>query len=105
MDRKAIARETLNIMERGYYEIESRKIEIGELQEHSIKESFLLTPEQGEALLNACKANKKSGVENLLSERTYVWNCSSVDAILKLSSLRDLLTGCVIFPRWKIPSA
>jgi len=86
MDRKAIARETLNIMERGYYEIESRKIEIGELQEHSIKESFLLTPEQGEALLNACKANNKSGVENLLSERTYVWNCSSVDAILKLSS-------------------
>lgn len=90
MDRKATARETLHIMEQGYYEIEGRKIEIGEMQEHSIRESFLLTPEQGEKLLNIYET-KNSEIENdkinhnELLENTYVWNCSSVDAILKLA--------------------
>lgn len=90
MDRKATARETLHIMEQGYYEIEGRKIEIGEMQKHSIRESFLLTPEQGEKLLNIYET-KNSEIENdkinhnELLENTYVWNCSSVDAILKLA--------------------
>lgn len=53
MDRKAVARETLEIMKKGYYEVEGRRIEIGEQQEHSVKNSFLLTPEQGEELLDA----------------------------------------------------
>ena len=86
MDRKATARETLNIMEQGYYEAEGRKIEIRELQKHSVKESFLLTPEQGEVLLDACKAQNNSTAEDFLSKHTCVWNCSSVDAILKLTA-------------------
>lgn len=86
MDRKATARETLDIMEQGYYEIEGRKIEIRELQEHSVKESFLLTPKQGELLLENCKMKDNNAAGKLLSEHTCVWNCSSVDAILKLAS-------------------
>ena len=37
MDRKATAKQTLNIMEQGYYETEGEKIEIRELLEHSVK--------------------------------------------------------------------
>lgn len=85
MDRKAIARQTLNIMEQGYYETEDRKIEIRALLEHSIKESFLLNPEQGAALLDTYKL-PTHGIEKDMNKRTLeVWNCSSVDAILKLS--------------------
>lgn len=85
MDRKAIARQTLNIMEQGYYETEDRKIEIRALLEQSIKESFLLNPEQGAALLDIYKL-PTHGIEKDMNKRTLeVWNCSSVDAILKLS--------------------
>jgi len=86
MNRKATARETLDIMEQGYYETEGRKIEIKELQERSIKESFLLTPKQGEVLLDACKEQNSSTAGNFLSKHTCVLNCSSVDAILKLTA-------------------
>lgn len=85
MDRKATARQTLNIMEQGYYEIEDRKIEIKLLLEHSIKESFLLNPEQGEKLLDVYKLPKHGFDRDLAKKNFDVWNCSSVDAILKLS--------------------
>lgn len=81
MDRKAIARETLAIMEKGYYETEGRRVEIKELQEYSIKESFLLSPAQGEELLNLYK----NPLPHNLSDRIILWNCSTVDAILRLS--------------------
>lgn len=85
MDRKAIAKQTLEIMRQGYYEIEDKKIEIRELLEHSVKDSFLLTPEQGAILLDSYKLQERSAKE--VSEQKYIrtWNCSSVDAILKLS--------------------
>ena len=47
MNRKEIARETLDIQEKGYYETQHKSIEIKALQEHSVKETLLLTPEQG----------------------------------------------------------
>ncbi len=51
MDRKATARETLAIMDRGYYEVNGTRVDIREQQEDSVKRSFLLTPEQGEQIL------------------------------------------------------
>ena len=87
MNRKEIARETLDIQEKGYYETQHKSIEIKALQEHSVKESFLLTPEQGRILLEQYdKPCPKSNTASL-SPKTVVrvWNCSTVDAILKLS--------------------
>lgn len=51
MDRKAIARETLEILKNGYYQINETQVRIHELQEKSIAGSFLLTPEQGASLI------------------------------------------------------
>ena len=82
MDRKAVARETVKIMEQGYYELEGKQIDIGLDMETSIKHSFLLTPQQGEVLLE-----KYSTSENVTSKNctTYVENISTVDAIRKLA--------------------
>lgn len=87
MNRKEIARETLDIMEKGYYETKNKRIEIKAGQEHSIKKSFLLTPEQGEALLKEYNTDSAKTAAAPLSSKTAVrvWNCSTVDAILKLS--------------------
>ena len=97
MDRKAIARETLDIMEKGYYEAGGKKIEIMALQEYSLRKSFLLTPEQGRELLKDCSFLSGSAVSGQTisgraasghsASRTFeVWNCSTVDAILDLTS-------------------
>lgn len=97
MDRKAIARETLDIMEKGYYEADGKKIEIMALQEYSLRKSFLLTPEQGRELLKDCNSLSGSAVSGQTisgraasghsASRTFkVRNCSTVDAILDLAS-------------------
>lgn len=80
MDRKAIAKETLTIMKNGYYEVNGRKTDIQKLQEYSVKESILLTPEQGNALIERDHSSDKH-----LSSRIEVWNCSTVEAILRLT--------------------
>ncbi len=82
MDRKATARETLAIMDKGYYEVDGTRVDIKEQQDDSVKRSFLLTPEQGNAILkkyeNRAMAQKKETVFTTL-------NCSTVDAILRLA--------------------
>ena len=42
MDRKAIARETLDIMERGYYEINGKMVDISNMHAASVKGSKIL---------------------------------------------------------------
>ena len=46
MDRKAIARQTLDIMEKGWYETEGTVVEIRARQQESVKNSVLFTPAQ-----------------------------------------------------------
>ncbi len=82
MDRKATARETLKIMEQGFYEFEGKQIEIRLDMEASIKGSFLLTPGQGEALLRKYSI---SGNHSPKACPAYVENISTVDAIRKLA--------------------
>ena len=53
MDRKAMAKETLRIIDQGYYEVDGTHVDIQSLQKASVKGSFLLTPKQGEELLTA----------------------------------------------------
>ncbi|MDE7414947.1 MAG: TIGR02452 family protein [Lachnospiraceae bacterium] len=80
MDRKATARETLTIMEQGYYQYEGQKIDIQSDMDASTRASFLITPERGAALLE--KYNKMERTE-IREER--VENLSTVDAIRKLA--------------------
>lgn len=86
MDRKATARQTVAIMEQGYYEIDNKKVAIRDQLEHSVKESRLLTPEQGAALLQAYQQPNHTPKEELPEDYCRVWNGSTVDAILKLSA-------------------
>ena len=63
MDRKAVANETVRIMRQGYYEVpqegsaqegqkpQIKRMDIKADMEQSIRESFLITPRQGEELL------------------------------------------------------
>ena len=85
MDRKAMARETLEIMKNGYYDAGEKRVEIRGLHEDSVKKSFLLTPTQGDALLNRCMEGEfNKGHIGESREEILVWNCSTVDAILRL---------------------
>ena len=100
MDRKAVAKETLRIMEQGYYEIEGKKFDVCLDMESSIKRSFLLTPEQGEMLLK-----KYSELENTTSKncKSYVENISTVDAIRKLAEEGKDTIGVLNFASAKNP--
>ena len=80
MDRKAVARETLRIMDQGYYECEGQRVSIQSDMDASIGKSRLITPDEGAALLErygggTCTKTLEVRVENL----------STVDAIRKLS--------------------
>ncbi len=81
MDRKATARETLAIIERGYYESNGTRVDIRKQQEDSLKGSFLVTPAQGEELLAAYEQAAAFREEET---KPAVWNGSTVDAILRL---------------------
>ena len=100
MDRKATARETLKIMEQGYYELEGKHIDIRLDMESSIKRSFLLTPEQGEALLK-----KYSIPEHAMQKscKAYVENIPTVDAIRKLAGEGKNAIGVLNFASAKNP--
>ena len=91
MDRKAIAKESLEIMRQGYYRIESKKnpmpvqikIDIRQDTEQSIKDSILITPSEGEELLKHYKEGY-SRLENQPQLTIIVENISTIDAIRKL---------------------
>ncbi len=80
MDRKATGRQTLGIMEQGYYRYEDRKVDISSDMEASVRNSFLITPQQADELLEmyskcACITKMNVCVENI----------STVDAIRRLT--------------------
>lgn len=98
MDRKATASETLQIMEQGYYQCNGTKIDIQSDMNASIRASFLITPEQGAALLE--KYNKTDST-NIREER--VENLSTVDAIRKLAQEGREHIGVLNFASAKNP--
>lgn len=98
MDRKATARETLQIMEQGYYQYDKKKIDIQPDMDASIRASFLITPEQGAALLEKYSA---AGSTNI--PETRVENLSTVDAIRKLAAEGRENIGVLNFASAKNP--
>ncbi|MDE7478742.1 MAG: TIGR02452 family protein [Lachnospiraceae bacterium] len=98
MDRKATARETLSIMNQGYYQYEGKQINIQSDMEASVNASFLITPEQGEALLE-----KYSKVSSIEKDNSHAENLSTVDAIRKLAIEGRNAIGVLNFASAKNP--
>lgn len=104
MDRKAVARETMDIMEKGYYNISVEKeIHIEEPMEKSIADSRLITPIEGEQLLK--KYEEEISATRLLSENLVqtVENMSTVDAIRGLVAEGKSRIGVLNFASAKNP--
>ncbi|MDE5588312.1 MAG: TIGR02452 family protein [Acetatifactor sp.] len=108
MDRKAMAQETLEIMKQGYYEpeiknesgqkAEKRQILIKEDMEQSIRRSTLISPAEGEKILE-----KYSVCANCSQPETRVDNTSTVDAIRLLAEEGKTDIGVLNFASAKNP--
>lgn len=108
MDRKAMAGETLEIMEQGYYELmieketgektEKRRVEIKEDMEQSVRHSVLITPAQGEKILekySVCKECRQPEIR--------VENISTVEAVRLLAAEGKTEIGVLNFASAKNP--
>ncbi len=100
MDRKSIARETLDIMRQGYYEYEGRRVEIREQLAASVKGSRLFTPEDGAACLKAFETGAQNP-RRACEVRTE--NCSTVKAIHRLAQEGKDSVGVLNFASAKNP--
>ena len=100
MDRKAMAKETLDIMKRGYYEAagQGARISIKEDMERSIRDSALISPADGEKILE-----KYSVCAGCGQPETRVENISTVEAIRLLVSEGKRLIGVLNFASAKNP--
>lgn len=99
MDRKATARETLEIMKRGTYESGTKVIDISTMHRASIDNSRLFTPEQMEMLL----ADEPKGGQHSKLPAVETVNCSTVDAILQLAGRGIHNPGVLNFASAKNP--
>ena len=84
MDRKAVARQTLEILKRGSYEQGGRTVELAAVHKRSVEGSRLFTPEEGERILRS--------VEGRQVQQIPTWgykNCSTVDAVLEFARRGD----------------
>lgn len=98
MDRKAVARQTLSIMEQGYYQYKDKRIDIGSDMEHSIRDSFLITPQQADMLLEGYSKSESTETSAVDAE-----NISTVDAILRLVKEGKQNIGVLNFASAKNP--
>lgn len=104
MDRKATARETLNIISRGFYVVpgETRRIDIKQDIEYSVKNSRLITPAEGAAILR--RYEEESSKKKVTSSvDTSVENISTVDAVRKLAARGKEKIGVLNFASAKNP--
>lgn len=110
MDRKAMAKETMEIMKQGYYEPErtslpeGRQIRIKEAMEQSIRQSILISPAEGERLLKAWRLEAyEEGRANGSQPETRVKNISTVEAIRILAAEGKNDIGVLNFASAKNP--
>lgn len=105
MDRKAMAKETLEIIKRGYYEPvfhkdagQKTRITIKEDMERSVRHSTLISPADGEKILEKYRAYAGHGQPEIRLE-----NISTVEAIHILASERKTDIGVLNFASAKNP--
>ena len=96
MNRKAIANETLRILEQGWYECDGERIEIAGMHQASLAGSRLITPETQPALPPMPAAREKA---TALSLR----NCSTVRAVIDLRAQGAGRIGVLNFASAKNP--
>ncbi|MEY8358560.1 TIGR02452 family protein [Anaerotruncus colihominis] len=96
MNRKAIANETLRILEQGWYEYAGERIEIADMHQASLAGSRLITPETQPALPPMPAAHEKA---TALSLR----NCSAVRAVIDLRAQGAGRIGVLNFASAKNP--
>lgn len=99
MDRKAVARQTLEILKSGTYTCAGRQVEISKAHQRSVKDSRLFTPIEGEEILRNKAWPEAGGEETRLSCR----NMSTVDAVLELVNLGRPSVGVLNFASAKNP--
>ena len=108
MDRKAMAKETLKILDQGFYEpdvrnkagqnAEKRQIVIKDALEQSVRHSVLISPEEGEKILE-----KYEECQNCRKPETKVENISTVEAVRKLAEGGKTDIGVLNFASAKNP--
>lgn len=108
MDRKAMAKETLKILDQGFYEpdvrnkagqnTEKRQIVIKDALEQSVRCSVLISPEEGEKILE-----KYEECQNCRKPETKVENISTVEAVRKLAEGGKTDIGVLNFASAKNP--
>ena len=94
MDRKAIARETLEILDRGWYDGPAGRVEIGDDHRASVEKSRFIPAEETPALL------PRAGEEKT---RFSLWDCSTVRAVLDLTGQGAEKVGVLNFASAKNP--
>lgn len=104
MDRKAIANETLRIMNQGFYELpndpQNRQIVIQEDHMRSRRESILITPDQGHEWLREYRTKNK---KTLNMPEIETENLSTVDAVLRYEKAGYQKIGVLNFASAKNP--
>ena len=98
MDRKAVARQTLEILKRGSYEQGGRTVELAAVHKRSVEGSRLFTPEEGERILRSFEGRQVQQIPT--------WgykNCSTVDAVLEFARRGDRHIGVLNFASAKNP--
>lgn len=98
MDRKAVARQTLSIMEQGHYIYKDKRVDIRLDLEDSVHNSFLITPQQAEILLE-----EYDNFEGTTKCNVSVENISTVDAVLRLVKEGKNKIGVLNFASAKNP--
>lgn len=93
MERKAIAKETMDILERGWYQGPAGRVEVGEAHRASVEGSRFFPPEETPPL-----PPKAEGVKTRVSLK----NQSTVQAVLELAREEGL--GVLNFASAKTPA-
>jgi len=94
MDRKAIARETLEILDRGYYDGPAGRVEVGEAHRASVAGSRFIPAEE------TIKLPPKGEGERT---RSLLWDCATVRAVLDLTAQGEEKIGVLNFASAKNP--
>ncbi len=81
MDRKAVAKQTVAILDQGYYDGPDRRVNLEKLQARMVADSVLVTPEQGEELLKNYPAGARP-----CTWHASTWNCATVEGIERLAA-------------------
>lgn len=92
------AQDTLKYLKEGYYIIDEKRIDIYAIHKKSVEESILISPKDGELLIEKYKGSTNNNIANIK-----VINVPTVKAVLNLSSENFEDVGVLNFASAKNP--